>query len=134
MSKTKIEKIVDIEEEIKQLKERQKQLQQQHKAEERKARTKRLCSRAGLLESMLPDTIALTDEQFKTFLKKTTTNDFGRRTLASIIAKAGTAPSPNPMESVAQNNTTPVTKPAGMAQENGTTGSADKNSSAEQPS
>jgi len=130
MSKTKIEKIAGIEEEIKQLKERQKQLQQQHKAEERKARTKRLCSRAGLLESMLPDTIALADEQFKTFLEKTTANDFGRRTLAGIVAKVEVKPLPKPTESVVQNNT----KLAEMAQESRITGSADKSNSAERTS
>ena len=64
-----------------------KQLVQKQKADERKARTKRLCSRAGLLESMLPDTIALTDEQFKSFLERTTANEFGRRMLANIVAK-----------------------------------------------
>lgn len=86
MAQSKVEKIASIEQEIKQLKERQKQLQQQHNLQERKDRTKRLCKRAGLLESMLPDTIPLTDEQFKTFLEKTVLTDMASKILAEIAS------------------------------------------------
>ena len=86
MAQSKVEKIAIIEQEIKQLKERQKQLQQQHNLQERKDRTKRLCKRAGLLESMLPDTIPLTDEQFKTFLEKTVLTHVAHKILAEIAS------------------------------------------------
>ena len=89
MAKTKIERISNLEEQIKQLENQRKQLIQKHKQDERKARTKRLCQRMGLLESMLPDTIPLTDEQFKTFLERTTANGHGRRELAKITAQGG---------------------------------------------
>ena len=89
MAKTKLERISSIEEQIKQLENQRKQLVQKQKQDERKARTKRLCQRMGLFESMLPDTIALTDEQFKTFLEKAVANDFGRHTLARIAAQGG---------------------------------------------
>ena len=69
MSKTRVERIANIDDVIAQLKNRQKQLQQQQNAQERKARTNRLCRRGGLWESLLPDTITLTDEQFKVFLE-----------------------------------------------------------------
>ena len=98
MAQTKIDKIASIEEEIKQLKERQKLLQQQYNAQERKDRTKRLCKRAGLLESLLPDTIPLTDEQFKSFLEKTLLTDFARRTLDTIAAQDTAAVAPRPAE------------------------------------
>jgi len=98
MAQTKIDKIASIEEEIKQLKERQKLLQQQHNAQERKDRTKRLCKRAGLLESLLPDTIPLTDEQFKSFLEKTLLTDFARRTLDTIAAQDTATAAPRPAE------------------------------------
>ena len=71
MAKTKAEKITSIEEEIRQLENRRRQLVQEQKAQERRDRTKRLCRRMGLFESLLPDTIPLTEEQFKTFLEKT---------------------------------------------------------------
>ena len=89
MAKTKTERIASIEEQIAQLSNQKKQLIQKQKQDERKARTRRLCSRHGLLESMLPDTITLTDEQFKTFLEKTTANDHGRRMLAKIVTQSG---------------------------------------------
>ena len=84
MAKTNTEKIADIQEQIAQLENRQKRLIQQQKEQERKDRTRRLCSRAGLLESILPDTIVLSDEQFKIFLKKTLLTDFTRRALTEI--------------------------------------------------
>lgn len=70
MAKTKTEKIADIQAQIEQLKNQEKRLMQQQKEQERKDRTKRLCKRMGLFESMLPETISLTDEQFKIFLKE----------------------------------------------------------------
>jgi len=88
--KTITAKIEDTKAKITQYENHMKQLVQKQKQDERKARTKRLCSRAGLLESLLPDTIALTDEQFKSFLERTTANEFGRRTLANIVK--GNAP------------------------------------------
>ena len=55
MSKTKLERIEELNERIEQIKNRQKELKQQHNKHERKDRTKRLCQRMGLFKSMLPD-------------------------------------------------------------------------------
>jgi len=88
MAKTTIEKIESVQAEIQQLKNREKQLQQQQNAQERKDRTKRLCKRAGLLESLLPDTITLTDEQFKIFLEKTIITEHSRRILDGLTAQS----------------------------------------------
>jgi len=112
MAKTTVEKIEEAKAKITQYENHMKQLVQKQKSEERKARTKRLCSRAGLLESLLPDTITLTDEQFKTFLEKTTANDFGRRTLANITKDSGAAASPKSAEA-AQNGTTATSQSEG---------------------
>ena len=92
MAKTKTEKIAGIEEQIQQLENQKKRLIQEQKAQERKDRTKRLCKRAGLLESLLPDTIPLTDEQFKTFLEKAVLSDYSRRILDGLrLQNAATA-------------------------------------------
>ena len=91
MAKTIIEKIANIEEQIAQYENQKKQLLQQHKEQERKDRTKRLCKRAGLLESLLPDTIPLSDEQFKTFMEKTMLTDFTRRILDGLTAQNAAA-------------------------------------------
>ena len=119
MAQTKIEKIASIEEEIKQLKERQKLLQQQHNAQERKDRTKRLCKRMGLFESLLPDTIALTDEQFKTFLEKAVLSDYSRRILDGLTAQNAAVAAPIRTSAAAQSATPPTAKPTETGQENG---------------
>lgn len=87
MAKTKAEKIASIQEQIAQLENQRKRLEQQQKEQERKDRTKRLCKRMGLFESMLPDTIGLTAEQFKTFLEKTVITEHSRRILTEIQAE-----------------------------------------------
>ena len=91
---TKTERITNIEDKIAQLENQRRQLLQKQKADEQKARTRRLCSRHGLFEKMLPDTISLTDEQFTAFLEKTVCNNYGRRILAGIVTPQ-TAPAPS---------------------------------------
>ena len=134
MPKTKVEKIAGIDEQITQLEAQRKKLLQQHKEQERKDRTKRLCKRAGLLESMLPDTLKLTDEQFKNFLERTTGNEYGRKTLANIVAKAEAINTTKPTETAVQGNVTPTAKPAEAAQQSGTSGNATERSGGERPS
>ena len=104
MALTKLEKISNIENEIRQLENQRKQLLQQQKEQERKDRTHRLCKRGGLLESMLPDTISLTDEQFQVFLKKTVANDYGRRMLAKLRTRDTVATTVNPAHTAQENS------------------------------
>ena len=60
---------------------------------ERKDRTNRLCKRMGFFEKLLPDTIPLTEEQFKTFLEKTVLTEHSRHILDGLTAQnAATAP------------------------------------------
>ena len=87
MAKTKAEKIADIELQLEQLENQRKKLVQEQKIQERKDRTKRLCKRMGLFESMLPDTIPLTDEQFQIFLEKTIAAEHSRRILDELTAQ-----------------------------------------------
>ena len=123
MAKTKAEKITSIEEEIRQLENRRRQLVQEQKAQERKDRTKRLCRRMGLFESLVPDTIPLTEEQFKTFLEKTVMTDHARRILDELTAQnAPTAPAQG-AETAAQGNTPPAAQTAHTAREGGADGS-----------
>ena len=60
---------------------------QQHNALERKARTRRFCTRAGYIESVLPETAALTDEQYRALINRTLFTGQGRGILAAIIAE-----------------------------------------------
>ena len=71
---------------MEQMQNEMKRLQNQHRAEERRARTHRICKRGGLIESLLPDTIGLSDERFSDFIKRSTANDHGRKALAEFVA------------------------------------------------
>lgn len=125
MAKTKTEKIISIEEEIRQLENKRKQLLQEKKVQERKDRTKRLCRRMGLFESMLPDTIPLTDEQFKIFLEKTVTTEQSRRLLDGLTAQNAATAAAQGAEPAAQADTPPTAQTAHTAQEGREDGDAD---------
>jgi len=116
MAKTKLEKIANIEDEINQLNARKKELLQQHNAQERKARNHRLCKRGGLWESLLPDTITLTDDQFKTYLEKTLLTEYARKILRELNAQNAATAAPQTTETAAHTDTAPAAKPAGTAQ------------------
>lgn len=92
MAKTKAEKIAAIELQMTQLENQRKKLIQEQKQQERKDRTKRLCKRMGLFESMLPESISLTDEQFQIFLEKTIAAEHSRRILGGLTAQQGAQP------------------------------------------
>lgn len=125
MAKTKAEKITSIEEEIRQLENRRRQLVQEQKAQERKDRTKRLCRRMGLFESLVPDSIPLTEEQFKAFLEKTVAAEHGRRLLDEMTAQNAARAATEGAETAAQGNTRPAARTAHTPQESRKDGDAD---------
>ena len=84
---------------------RLKQLEKQQAERDRKDRNHRLCKRHGFIESILPDTINLTDEQFQAFVKNHIANKHGIAAIADLMAKKATS------------NTTPA--PNGTGQNNG---------------
>jgi hypothetical protein len=126
MAKTKTERINSIEEQIAQLENERKKLIQEQKVKEKNARTSRFCKRAGLLESMLPDTKLLTHEQFEAFLKRTTANSHGRRILAEIIAENAATEPPEGAGAAAQLTLTPAGKAPETEQNGGTGGNAEQ--------
>jgi hypothetical protein len=108
--KTVAEQITEAQEKIKQEQNALKKLQAKQKEQDNKARNHRLCKRHGLLESLLPDTKEITDEQFKEFLEQHIANSHGRKKLAEIVARGTTnAPAepknnnPNPPKQTPQN-------------------------------
>lgn len=126
MAKTKTEKITSIEEEIRQLENKRRQLVQEQKAQERRDRTKRLCRRMGLFESLVPDTITLTDEQFKTFLEQTVAAEHSRRLLDELTAQNAATAAVQGTEPAAQSDTHPAAKAAHTAQESREDGDTDE--------
>ena len=86
-TKTTTEKIGTLEEKIQQLENQKKILLQKQKSDERRARDHRLCKRGAYMESIFPDTIPLTDEQFYQFLDKTLLTDYAKKIFAEITAQ-----------------------------------------------
>lgn len=117
MAKTKAEKIAAIELQMTQLENQRKKLIQEQKQQERKDRTKRLCKRMGLFESMLPESISLTDEQFQIFLEKTIAAEHSRRILDELTAQNAARAAAQGAEPAAQADTPPAAKAAHTAQE-----------------
>ena len=87
MAKTTAEKLLTTDEKITQLMDERKQLIQKQKDEERKKKNSRFNKRHGLLESMLPEIIGLTDEQYKTFLERAVANDTVRKIIKNITTQ-----------------------------------------------
>ena len=117
MSKTRLEKIADYDKQIAHIKNLQKMERQKHSKEERAARTRRLCSRHGLLESMMPEIIAITDEQYKSFLEKAVTNQYGRDILNKVIAQTAATAPPQAAGSAAQSSKPSNSKPTETKQD-----------------
>jgi len=88
MARTTLEKIERNRAEQEQLKKQERELLKKHKKQERDARTKRLCTRHGMLEKHMPDLIKLTDREFETFITRAINTTYGREALAKIIKQA----------------------------------------------
>ena len=79
--KTREELTAEIEDgkkKIRQFENREKMLRQKLSVEERKARNHRLCKRGGFMESLVPELIAMPDEDAKAFLRLALTSEEAR--------------------------------------------------------
>jgi hypothetical protein len=88
MAKTNIEKIENIQTQIQQLQNEQKRLMNLQKEADRKARTKRLIERGAILENLIPNPTAYTNEQIQTFLKKIIIPEKAQEILAGLSHRA----------------------------------------------
>jgi len=105
MAKTKIEKITNIGEQIQQLENQRKRLIQEQKEQDRKDRTKRLCKRMGLFESLLPDSIPLSEEDFRIFLEEIILSEAAGKLLSELTAQSAVTTAPQAAGLSAQGNT-----------------------------
>ena len=85
--RTRTERISAKRAELIQMQNELKRLEKEEKEAERKARTKRLCRRAGFIESLMPDTIVLSDDRFEWFAKKHFANNYGVKILNELVAE-----------------------------------------------
>jgi hypothetical protein len=88
MATTKLDRIAELDLEIAQIKNRQRELRLQHNRQVQKERTHRLCRRGGLVEKLLPDLAAITDEQFEIFVKKTLLSGYAEKFLKELAPDA----------------------------------------------
>ena len=70
--------IEDGKKKIRQLENREKIIKQKLSVEERKARNHRLCKRGGFMESLVPELIAMPDEDAQTFFRLALTSEPAR--------------------------------------------------------
>ena len=63
---------------IRQFENREKIIKQKLSVEERKARNHRLCKRGGFMESLVPELIAMPDEDAQTFFRLALTSEEAR--------------------------------------------------------
>ena len=123
-NKTTAAKIAEQRTKIEQIQNEINRLLRLEKEEARKARNHRISKRGAHLESLLPDTIMLSDKRFFTFLEKVVANDFGRRTLATLVAEQERDTAADGASITARENKSSAAKPAQtMATSNGTDGS-----------
>ena len=115
MAKTTAEKIANKEAQIQKLLNEKKQLIQKDKKAERTARTRRLCSRHGLLEKFMPDLAAITDEQFEMFVKRGINTSYGQKTLAEIMAQTAAKPTAKPIAATKDSDNAPSGNAGGTA-------------------
>jgi len=120
------EKIEAVREEVAQKEARIKELLKQQKAQERKERNHRLCRRGGLVEGLLPELAAITDEQFDTFVEKCLTTPHSRKVLAELASLVPAGETEKTVDvphgdgdDPAQAATAPAPKPANPAQGGG---------------
>ena len=77
-----------------------------------------------VLKTRMPDTITLTEEQFKTFVEQTIATEHSRRILDGLTAQNTATASAQDEETAGRGNTQPAAKNAQAAQEDGAGGSA----------
>ena len=95
MAKNRQRKIDKLAAQIAEQQEQLKHEKRKQAEEQRKAKINRQISRHRLLESMLPDTVNLTDEQYLSFLTKHVANEHGRKAFANILAQTTNTPAGN---------------------------------------
>jgi hypothetical protein len=129
--RTTEEIIAAVQEELAQKQARLDKLLKDQQKKDDKARTNRLCKRHGYIESVLPDLIRLTDEQFNLFVKRALQSEFAKRTLKEILppeepkngtgtAQGGEPNAQKPTGAAAQLTLDLADKPPQSPQNNGT--------------
>jgi hypothetical protein len=82
------EQVQSVRDKIQELQSREKRLLNQQKEAERKARTKRLIERGAMMESILPSSIELTNDQFKALIEELLASKRSNATMNNAIPRS----------------------------------------------
>ena len=109
--KTKLQLQIEAsEKKVQEEQRRLKQLGRQQKEQDRKDRNHRLCKRHGFLESILPDIINLTEEQFQTFVKNHIANKHGIAAINNLLGQPTQSDTTATTDTKSQNGGNPAPK------------------------
>ena len=114
MRKSKLEKVAELDEEMRQIANQKNILLQQHREDERKKRTHRICKNGALLESVQPEIIKLTDTELKWLLERCLTTSYTKERFNDIKKKRDVAAKTQvekPTVATHRNSNTPEPEP-----------------------
>ena len=120
MRKSKLEKVAELDEEMRQIANQKKILLQQHREDERKKRTHRICKNGALLESVQPEIIKLTDAELKWLLERCLTTSYTKERFNDIKKKRETVAKTSvekPAVAPQRNTSMPVPEPSTSPEE-----------------
>jgi len=121
MSKSKLDRALDLEEKMKEMNNERKLLLQQHREEELKKRDRRIRKNGALLESVQPEVINLSDAELKWLLEKCLTTSFTQDRFKDIQRKRDATVKP-----VVEKPTPAKAAPVADAKSTGVTDDADE--------
>ena len=88
MNNKKLAKIESLDEQMQKIAKQKKQLIQEYKEQENKAKMRRITKRGAFFESILPETVSLTDVQVKTLLEMVLLSDFASNRIKEMQSGA----------------------------------------------
>ena len=116
--RTPAERLERLNKDIEKLETEKQKILDAQKEKDEKARVHRFCKRMGYIEKLLPDIIPLTDEQFETFIKRTTANGYGRGVLDEMTGKKSASPAAPQGETPKHDGEKSPPKPTGAGTHN----------------
>jgi len=94
MNNKKLAKIESLDEQMQKITMQRKQLVLEYKEQESKAKMRRITKRGAFIESILPETVSLTDAQVKTLLEALLISGYARSQLVKIAQDENEAAKP----------------------------------------
>ena len=98
MKNPKLARLLNLDEQMQKLAEQRRLAAQDYKEYEQKARLRRIYKRGAFIESILPETVELTDAQVKTLLEQTLQSGYARKRIEEMMSEKPAAVKPKAVE------------------------------------